>query len=178
MIQNPTPADSGVPPQAHPVAQRTTMRAIALFEAAKGVTALAASLGMLSLLHHDLHHVAVALISHFGLSPGDRYPAMIVQYADVLADSNRRSLVLLAMGYVTLRLVEAYGLWFNRPWGQWLAALSGALYVPFEVRHLVHAPSAISAAVLLGNLAVVAYMVYELWRDRRRGVAPVPSSAT
>jgi uncharacterized membrane protein (DUF2068 family) len=150
------------------------MRAIALLEAVKGFTALAASLGMLNLLHHDLHHVAVALIGHLGLSPGDRYPALIVHYADVLADANRRSLFLLASAYVTLRLVEAYGLWFERTWGQWLAALSGALYVPFEVRHLVHSPSAISALVLLANLAVVAYMVYELWRERRQGAAPGP----
>jgi uncharacterized membrane protein (DUF2068 family) len=151
------------------------MRAIALLEAAKGVIALAASLGMLSLLHHDVHHLAVALIGHFGLSPGDRYPALIVHYADLLADANRRSLFLLASGYVTLRLVEAYGLWFERTWGQWLAALSGALYVPFEVRHLVHAPSALSALVLLGNLAVVGYMMYELRRERRRGGAPGPA---
>jgi uncharacterized membrane protein (DUF2068 family) len=148
------------------------MRAIALLEAIKGVTALAASLGMLSLLHHDLHRIAVALIGHFGLSPGDRYPALIVHYADVLADANRRSLVLLAAGYVTLRLVEAYGLWFEKLWGQWLAALSGALYVPFELRHLVLAPGAIGATVLAGNLAVVGYLVYELWRERKRSAAP------
>jgi uncharacterized membrane protein (DUF2068 family) len=143
-----------------------TLRAIAVFEALKGAGALAASLGFFSLLHRDLHAPAAALISHFGLDPGGRYPAMVLRYADLIADQNLRNLVLLASGYVTLRLAEAYGLWFARPWGEWLGALSGALYVPFELRHLVHSPTAASAAVLAGNVLVVGYLALQLYRSR------------
>ncbi|HUN92933.1 MAG TPA: DUF2127 domain-containing protein [Burkholderiaceae bacterium] len=143
------------------------MRTIAIFEAAKGIGALAASLGFLSLLHHDLHRIAVDLISHFGLDPGAHYPAILVRYADVLANANVRQLVLLASGYVAIRLAEAHGLWHQRRWGEWLGALSGALYVPFEVRHLLHRPTALSAGVLLFNVAVVAFLAFQLWRDDR-----------
>jgi uncharacterized membrane protein (DUF2068 family) len=65
-----------------------------------------------------------------------------------------------------MRLLEAYGLWNDRAWGEWLGALSGGLYIPFEFGHLIHQPSAISAAVLTGNVFTVSFLVFQLWRRR------------
>jgi uncharacterized membrane protein (DUF2068 family) len=153
---------------AHPEAMRRTLRTIAAFEAAKGVTALAASLGLLSLLHHDLHQMAVALIGHFGLDPGGHYPTIILHYADLVENADQRALVLLAAGYIALRFCEAYGLWRDRIWGQWLGALSGAIYVPLEVRHLIHGPTVTAAVVLVVNLLVVGFLAQRLRQERRR----------
>jgi uncharacterized membrane protein (DUF2068 family) len=51
-----------------------------------------------------------------------------------------------------------------------LGALSGALYVPFELQHLIHRPSALTLAVLTANVAVVGFLV---WRLRRRVTLPM-----
>ena len=56
-------------------------------------------------------------------------------------------LLLAATAYVLVRFTEAYGLWKDRWWGEWLGALSGALYIPFELWHFAHHPSLASAAV-------------------------------
>lgn len=53
--------------------RRRALRAIVGFEALKGVVALTACLGFLSLLHHDLHPVAASLIGHVGLDPGGHH---------------------------------------------------------------------------------------------------------
>jgi uncharacterized membrane protein (DUF2068 family) len=159
--------DDPVAGGAHPSALRRTLRTIAAFEAVKGVTALAASLGLLSLLHQDLHHMAVALIGHFGLDPGGHYPTIILHYADLVENADRRALVLLAGGYIVLRFCEAYGLWRERGWGQWLGALSGAIYVPFEVRHLMHGPTLAGALVLAVNLLVIGFLAQRLRQQRR-----------
>ena len=66
-----------------------------------------------------------------------------------------------------MRWAEAWGLWQGHSWGEWLGALSGALYVPFELRHLLHRPTWLNAAVLMLNVAVVAFLAWELWRERR-----------
>ena len=167
----PTPVRS--PRKSHPVARRRALRTIAVFEAVKGVLVLAASLGLLSLLRHDLHRLAAVLIDHFGLRPSEHYPAIVLHYSDVLANTDLRSLVLLAAAYVVLRFAEAYGLWYQRTWGQWLGALSGALYVPFELWHLAHRPSLLGVVVLIGNLLAVGFLVYVLWRQlRERHGAP------
>jgi uncharacterized membrane protein (DUF2068 family) len=171
-MTRPTTPPAHAAPGHHPAiaaGSRRALRSIAVFEGLKGVLAIAATLGLFSLLHHDLHQLAAALIGHFGLSPGDHYPALLLHYADLVEDSNRRMLALLAVAYVAVRFSEAYGLWHARIWGQWLAALSGALYVPFELQHLVFHPTVASAAVLLANLAIVGYLALQLWHERKAG---------
>jgi uncharacterized membrane protein (DUF2068 family) len=71
----------------------------------------------------------------------------------------------MACGYAAIRFSEGYGLWKNRAWAEWLAAGSGAIYIPIEISHLLKHASIINIAVLTTNLAVVAYMIYRLrWR--------------
>jgi uncharacterized membrane protein (DUF2068 family) len=156
----------------HQFTQRHTLHAIALYEGIKGVAALAASIGLLELLHHDLRRIASELIGHFGLDPERHYPALLLHYVDLLNSTNVRSLVLIALAYAVLRLAEAYGLWRDRPWGGWLGAASGGLYLPFEVYHLSHRLSWTGVIVFVANLSMVAFLVTRLWR--RRG-EPVPA---
>jgi uncharacterized membrane protein (DUF2068 family) len=146
--------------------ERRARRVIASFEAAKGLAALAAGIGLLSLFHYNIVHVASALIGHFGLNPEARYPAIFLHYADVLEDANLRTLMLIVAGYIVLRLVEAFGLWNGKAWAEWLGAVSGGIYIPFEARHLIEHPTLINAAVLVFNCIVVAFLAWQLWRRR------------
>lgn len=142
------------------------LRAIAMFEGIKGITAMIASLGLLSLAHHDVRHLAYALIGHFHLDPQTDYPQQLLHYADLLSNANLRAAILFAWGYAAIRLVEGVGLWTDRAWAEWLAALSGGLYVPLEISHLMRHATAINSAVLIGNGCVVVYLVHRLWRRR------------
>ena len=157
--------------EAHPIAKRRALRAIAIFEAIKGIAALAAIVGVLELMHHDVRHLALELIGHFHLNPGARYPSILLHYADLLPGANVRLLLVLAFGYILVRLLEAYGLWNDQAWGEWLGALSGGLYIPFEIGHLMYRASAINAAVLAGNVFVVCFLVVQLWRRGQSDVA-------
>ena len=148
----------------HSVARRRALRAIAAFEAIKGIAAFAAVIGLLDLMHHDVRRLAMELIGHFNLNPDAYYPSILLHYADLLPGANVRSLVFLALGYIVVRALEAYGLWNDRAWGEWLGALSGGLYIPFEIGHIVHRPSIINAAVLAGNIFVVSFLAYQLSR--------------
>lgn len=145
---------------------RTALKAIATFEGIKGLAALAATLGLLSLLHHDIKHLALASIGHFGMDPSAHYPSIFLHYADVLSDENRRNVALIGLAYILLRFAESYGLWNNRAWAAWLGAVSGAIYIPIEIRHLVLHQTWTNAAVLMGNVFVVAYLVSQIWRKR------------
>jgi uncharacterized membrane protein (DUF2068 family) len=153
--------------KAHPVAKRRALRTIAIFEGIKGIAALAAIIGVLDLMHRDVRHLAIDLIGRFGLNPDDRYPSLLLHYADLLPGANVRLMVFLAFGYIFVRLLEAYGLWNDRAWGEWLGALSSGIYIPFEIGHLMHRPSVISAAVLTGNAFVVGFLAFHLWRRRK-----------
>lgn len=150
----------------HPVAKRRALRAIAVFEAIKGITAFAALVGVLDLMHHDVRHLAIELIGRFGLDPSAHYPSILLHYAELVPNADIHSLVILACAYILVRLLEGYGLWNDLAWGEWLGALSGGLYIPFEVGHLIHRPSAIIGIVLAGNVFVVSFLAFQLWSRR------------
>ena len=66
-----------------------------------------------------------------------------------------------------MRLVEAWGLWFDRRWASWLGALSGALYVPIELYELAAHPSSTELILLAVNVCVVVYLGRRLLRKGR-----------
>jgi uncharacterized membrane protein (DUF2068 family) len=150
--------------QTHAEGRRRALHAIALFEAVKGLAALLAALGLLELLHHDVHHLALALLWRFRLDPEMHYPELLLHYADLLGAIRLRTLAPVAIAYIAVRWLEAYGLWRDKAWAEWLAALSGALYIPLEVAHLLHRPGLINAAVLLANIGIVCFMAFQLYR--------------
>ena len=154
----------------HSVARRRTLRAIAMFEGAKGLAALAGIVGVIDLMHHDVRHLAIELIGRFGQNPDGHFASALLHYADLLPGTDLRTLSLLAAFYILLRLSEGYGLWHGRAWGEWLGALSGGLYIPFEIDHLMHRASWISSTVLAGNVIVVGFLAFQLWRQRESNV--------
>jgi uncharacterized membrane protein (DUF2068 family) len=141
---------------------RNALRAIALFEALKGVAAIAAGAGLLSLAHQDLRAIAYALIGHFHLNPDAHYPKLFLDEATWLASADIRQIVFLAIAYAAIRLTECYGLWRDRAWAEWLAALSGGIYLPLEIEHVLAHTTLINLAVLTCNIAVVGYMTLRL----------------
>jgi uncharacterized membrane protein (DUF2068 family) len=149
-------------------AHRRALHAIALFEAVKGLAALAAGIGLLGLLHHDIHQLAVALLWRFHLDPALPYPAILLHYADLLSAIDLRTLAPVALAYIGVRFAEAWGLWRGKIWAEWLGGLSGALYIPLEVAHLLHRTSFINAAVLLANVLIVGFLAVQLWHRSRQ----------
>ena len=152
----------------HPDARRRTLHAIAVFEAVKGFAALIASIGLLQLLDHDVRQMVLSLLWRFHLDPKTHYPELLLHYADLLSAINLRTMAPVAAGYITIRLAEAYGLWKEKIWGEWLAALSGALYIPLEVAHLIDRPTFINGGVLLANILMVAFLAFQLLRRIRK----------
>lgn len=142
------------------------LHAIALLEGIKGCVALAASIGLISLMHHDLRALAYAMIGHFHWDPDAHYPRMLIDEATWLQHADVRQIVFYAGAYATVRFMEGYGLWKDRSWAQWLAAGSGGIYLPIEISHLWHRASWINASVLVLNALIVLYMVRRLRRQK------------
>ncbi len=146
--------------------QRHTLRAIALFETFKGLVAIIASLALLSLANQNVRHFTYGLIGYFHLDSDAHYFKTLFDYSDLLGNENMHMVVLMAWGYAAVRFIEGYGLWKTRVWAEWLAALSGGIYLPIEVSHLMQHTNVINTAVLVTNACVVAYMIYRLWWRR------------
>ena len=154
----------------HPVHEpRESLRAVAIFEALKGAFAVAAAFGLMALFHRDLQHFAVELVDLLHLDHQGRWALRIITAFGRLEAFHPTTLIAAAIAYSLVRFVEAYGLWNGRAWAEWFAAISGGLYIPFEVEHVVSGHRvAIALAALAVNLMIVGVMVYALWTRRRR----------
>ena len=150
------------------------LKGVALFEAFKGTLALLAALGVLSLIPRDARHLALELAARLHLNPGKNYPGVFVRLIEDMGSMELWLIAALVLTYAAVRFLEAYGLWRSRPWAEWLAAVSGGIYVPFELYELSRGFSWIKLAALILNVLVVAYMCYVLWRTRPR---PAPDRA-
>lgn len=58
------------------------LHAIAVFKALNGIAAIAAGIGLPSLMHHDVRAMAYALIGHFHLNPDAHYPRILIGGAE------------------------------------------------------------------------------------------------
>lgn len=153
--------------------ERAAIRAVAFFEAFKGLLVVAAGSGLLLLIHENLHAFAAELIAHAHLNPASHYPRIFLDAVERLEDTRLRWLALGAAAYATLRFVEAWGLFHERAWAEVLAAGSGGVYLPMEVYAAARHPTWVHAVLLAVNVAVVWTMVRALLR-RRRAAPPKP----
>ena len=134
----------------------------------KGLVVLLTGFGILSLVHRDAWDVAESFLEWLHISPETRYAQVFLNLADQVTDAKLWAVALGALAYSTLRFMEAYGLWRVRAWAEWLALISGAIYLPFEIYELARRPDWIRLVILVVNLAVVLYMVYLRAQARMR----------
>lgn len=144
------------------------LRLIAAFEALKGFIGLALGLGLHLLAGRHQHPLIRWIVERFHLDDSAHAPHFITE---MLAHPERFRLeiwTLLAMGYAALRFTEAYGLWLARRWGEWLAFVSAALYIPFEIYSIVFGASWLKVSLLVLNAAFVIYLGIILAATRRK----------
>ena len=142
------------------------VRTIAVFEAVKGALVLVVGLGLLSLIHQDIHEMGVQFIRYLHLNPANHWLKILLSGVTSLEKVRPAFLVAGSVGYAIVRLIEAYGLWHGRRWAEWFAALSIGLYIPIEVYKLFSHVSLLRISVLLVNVLVVMLMLYALKRSK------------
>jgi uncharacterized membrane protein (DUF2068 family) len=145
--------------------QVKVLRAVASFELSKGLMVVAAGFGVLLLLHRDTSEIAQNLLRLLHISPDHRLSRLLMRSANRVTDQKLWTFAGVALVYSILRFVEAYGLWKARAWAEWIALISGAIYLPFEVVELIRRLSLFHLSLLIVNLAVVLYMVYLRMQD-------------
>lgn len=121
----------------------------------------------LALVHKDTWLIAETLLALLHISTDRPFALLFLDFADSITDARLWAAAEIAFGYAALRFTEAYGLWRERTWAEWVAFVSGTLLLPFEIRELMRGVTFLRGGLLVGNLAIVIYMLYVI-RDNRR----------
>jgi uncharacterized membrane protein (DUF2068 family) len=136
------------------------VRTVATIEFTKGVIVVLAGLGLFSMRHRDIWGVAESFLEFFHANPYHHYVGVFIDLVSKISDVRLWKIAVVASLYTSVRFVEAFGLWYALPWAEWMAAISGAIYIPFEIADLMHRPTWFRLLVLLVNAVIVLYMLY------------------
>jgi uncharacterized membrane protein (DUF2068 family) len=136
---------------------------VATLEMTKGMIVLLAACGVLLLMQReDPWDIADGLLRLLHISPDHHFAQVFLDWADSLTNAKIWTVAAAGLSYSVLRFLEAYGLWYARAWAEWIALISGAMYLPFEIYKLIHRQSLFHISIFLINVAIVLYMVYAL----------------
>jgi len=164
---------AGSLPQAHAHDHTLqALRGIATIELAKGLLVLFAAITLIFFMRRDPWDVADGLLHLLHISPDGQFAQRFLDWADTLTDAKLWAVAAAGLAYSVLRFFEAYGLWYARAWAEWIALISGSLYLPYEIYKLIHRQNWLHIGILVVNLAIVFYMAYLL--KTGKGIHRVP----
>jgi uncharacterized membrane protein (DUF2068 family) len=140
---------------------------IAAFKLLKGLALLVVGIAVHMLANKNLVAEAQHWVDLFRVDPHNHYLHLLLEK---LTKVDARRLHALSLGtfvYSALFLTEGVGLFLRKRWAEFLTVISTAGLIPLEIYELIHRPTPIRALLLLVNLAVVAYLIFEIRRLSR-----------
>ena len=159
--------------------QHFGLRGIAVFEAGKGLLALAGGVVLLFMRHTDFNRIIRHFLEFAHVNPDRKFYQMLMRGAGHI---DAHLIVLFFFGlllYTAVRFIEAVGLWLEKEWAEWFAILSGAMYMPWEIRELMRHATVFYWTIFGINVLIVVYLVGILFTTykKKRSAAPVPARA-
>ncbi len=146
---------------------RAGLRTVAFVEALKGVLALIGAYVFSRLIRRDVDfgEAAYHVLFLLHISPRHRLSQQFVNAAGKVSTTSIAMIAGLALAYAAVRFLEGYGLWRQRVWAEWLAIVSGCLYIPLEVYKLIRRPNQLHVIILTINILVVLYIAWVRWDE-------------
>ena len=143
------------------------LRTVAVFEACKGALALASAYFLIVMIRRDVdfEEAAEHILFSLHINPSRHWSQEFLHAANSISSTSIAMIGGLAITYAILRFAEGYGLWRQRAWGEWLAIVSGCVYLPFEIYKVIRRSNQLHWAVLGINILVVLYIAWVRWDE-------------
>ncbi len=161
--------DAPVPPRGKALRDEFVIRLLAIERLVRGLFLVAAAYAVWrfvgarqtvqQVVDRDLPAVR-DLSNRTGIDFVDAAPTRLLQHA---LNVGHTTLVLLAAGvlaYGLLELVEGYGLWIMKRWGEYVSVIGTSIFLPLEIYELADKVSALKVATFLINLGAVAWLIW------------------
>jgi uncharacterized membrane protein (DUF2068 family) len=142
------------------------LRIIAVFKLLKAAALFAAGVGALRLLHKDVAEVVEHWINIFRVDSHNHFINLLLMKLSNLDDRRLKELSIGTLIYSAIFFTEGMGLAFRKRWAEYFTIITTASFLPLEIYELVIRFGAGKVLALVINLAVVAYLVWELRRPR------------
>src|SRR5262252_336938 len=142
------------------------LRVIAAFKLVKAVALIALGVGALRLLHKDVAAIAEHWINMFQVDPHNHFIDLLLAKLSNVDDHRLKELSIGTFVYAGIFLVEGVGLALQKRWAEYFTIITTSSLLPIEMYELVRRVSIGRCLALAINLAVVAYLIFELKKHK------------
>jgi uncharacterized membrane protein (DUF2068 family) len=141
------------------------VRAIGVFKLAKAALLLMVGLVALRLVHTDVTGVLEQWVPRLGIASGSWYVGRLLVEAAKLTPTRLIDVGVGSFIYAALFLTEGIGLWLLKRWAEWMTIVITSSLVPVEVWEIWRRPNVGKVLVLVINLALVGYLIWQVRKE-------------
>jgi len=135
------------------IAAERTLRAIVL---------LLVGIALIADPDHNWGKTVANFARDFGLNPNSNGIEKIINKLHGISSHRYAVYGIIALAYGALEAAEGYGLWRARRWAEYLTVLATSLLFIPEIWEIANKATALKIGALLVNIAVVAYLIFQL----------------
>lgn len=152
------------------------------FKFVSGLLLVALGIGLFRDAHADLAGQAGRFVAALKLDPENHFLHLVIEKVSGISPGKLRTIGVGTFLYALLYLAEGGGLLLRKPWAEYLTVVATGLFIPLEIYEVAEQANAIRIGLLVLNLAIVAYVVYQLRKKKRgevgTGTAPAGNPVT
>ena len=142
--------------------------AIGLLKLVEAVFAILVGVGAIHFLHHDLADAAQRLAVRLRFDLDGRIVTYVMDHLDTITALRLKQIGAATLCYAVLRVTEGVGLVMEKIWAEYLTVGVTVSFLPWEMYEIVKRADWFRVSVLVGNLLVLAYLVWWMGRQRAR----------
>jgi uncharacterized membrane protein (DUF2068 family) len=142
------------------------LRLIAVYKLIKAVTFVALGVGLMRLMHHNVAEMLrIYVIDPMRFDPENRLVKWMIDRASELTNRRIEFFFSVAFFYAAIFATEGIGLFLRKHWAEYMVLISTGSLLPIEVWETYLRWEWWKVGVLLGNLAILVYLIHRLWLD-------------
>jgi uncharacterized membrane protein (DUF2068 family) len=154
--------DLGLPPRT----PNRTLALIACFKFVEAALSIAVALGAFGMLDARVAASAERWVVELASGYDARLVERAIAFFAGLRAHRLEVIGAAALVYAALFLAEGIGLWRGRRWAEYLTVVITGSLIPYEIYELARHVTLVRVVVLVGNAAIVAYLILVLRRGR------------
>jgi uncharacterized membrane protein (DUF2068 family) len=146
---------------------------VGAFKLVEALALLALGFGVLRMLHRDVADEVRNWITFLRVDPENVFIHRLLARLALVDEHNLKQLSIGTFIYAAIRLTEGLGLVFRKRWAAYFTVIVTASFIPLEVIEILRHVTWVRIALLLLNILIVIYLIYELIHNRKP--KPTPS---
>ena len=150
---------------------------IGVYKLAKAAALLIGGGVVLRLKPNDILDRVIRLAAQFRFDPDDEFIHAIISRISGLSETNLEAIGAGIVLYGLLYTAEGVGLLLQKRWAEYLVVVTTSLLIPLEVYEVFKKAGPLRIAVLLANVAIVAYLIRTIRIEMDRRDKQGPESA-